>query len=127
MSRPPSDPRRRAGLAAALALACAAWGRPLAAQTAMRPLPETAEAGRLRIGVFPEATLDGRPIVLGPGTRIYDAENRIVPPGQVDGERKVAFVRGQIGEVLQVWLLSDAEFRDLTARIAAARRAAQQR
>ncbi|MFM1988220.1 MAG: hypothetical protein RJA99_1177 [Pseudomonadota bacterium] len=112
---------------AVLALAFASGAAPLAAQTVTRTLPETAEAGRLRIGVFPEAVLDGRPVLLGPGTRIYDAENRIVPPAQIDGERRVAFVRGQLGEVLQVWLLSDAEFRDLTARIAAARRAASQR
>lgn len=117
---------RRAHLAAALALACAAWVPPSGAQPT-RTLPANAEAGRLRIGVFPEAVLDGKPVLLGPGTRIYDAENRIVPPAQLGGERQVAYVRGQLGEVLQVWLLTDAEFRELGARIAAARRAAQPR
>ncbi|MEI7446099.1 MAG: hypothetical protein WCK28_14510 [Burkholderiales bacterium] len=125
MSRPRPDLRRRDRLAAVLALAAATVVPPLAAQS-LRTLPENAEAGRLRIGVFPEAVLDGKPVLLGPGTRIYDAENRIVPPGQVEGERTVAYVRGQIGEVVQVWLLTDAEYRALVARISAARRAAGQ-
>jgi hypothetical protein len=51
----------------------------------------------------------------------------IAPPGGISGERKVAFVRGTLGEVNQVWLLSDTEFRALSDRIAAARRAAGSR
>ncbi|RPH46795.1 MAG: hypothetical protein EHM87_00945 [Burkholderiales bacterium] len=119
-------PRLRRHLAAA-ALVLAALGSAGAIAQIARTLPEGAEAGRLRIGVFPVASIDGREVRLGPGTRIYDENNMIRPPGMVDGERKVAYVRGQLGEVVRVWLLSDAEFRDLNARIAAARRAAQQR
>lgn len=109
-----------------LLFALAAVAGPVLAQP-LRTLPEAAEAARLRIGVFPEATLDGKPVLLGPGTRILDDQNRIVPPAQLVGERPVALVRGALGEVRQVWLLTDAEHRDLTARIAAARRAAAPR
>jgi hypothetical protein len=124
----PPSPHSRARLAAALVvLFCAALCAAGAIAQIGRPIPEGAEAGRLRMGVFPLAAIDGREVSLGPGTRIYDENNMIRPPSVVDGERKVAYVRGALGEVVQIWLLSDAEFRDLNARITAARRAAAQR
>jgi len=64
---------------------------------------------------------------LGPGARIYDEQNLIRPPSTVAGERRVAFVRGTLGELTQVWLVTDAEYKAIAARIAAARRAAQGR
>ncbi len=123
-----SDLRLRARLlGAGLALAAGA-GAPARAQTALpRAMPENVELGRLRIGVFPEATLDGRPVQLGPGTRIRDESNAIRPPSTIAGERRVAYQRGSMGEVVQVWLVTDEEWRTIAARIAAARRAAQQR
>ncbi len=124
----PFSARLRPRLAAAgLALAVLAITAPAVHGQIARSFPDGAEAGRLRMGVFPLATIDGRELRLGPGTRIYDENNMIRPPAMVDGERKIAYVRGQIGEVVQIWLLTDAEFRDLGARIAAARRAASQR
>jgi hypothetical protein len=121
----PSRPRRRLLNAGA---ALAALGPAFAARAQIvRSIPASAELGRLRIGVFPEATIDGRPVRLGPGTRIYDESNVIRPPSTVDGERRVAFARGTMGEVNLVWLVTDAEYRDIAARIAAARRAAAQR
>jgi hypothetical protein len=94
---------------------------------ASRTLPDSVELGRLRLGVFPEATLDGRPVRLGPGTRIRDEHNIVRPPSTVTGDRRVAFRRGAMGEIVEVWLLTDDEHRALAARIAAARRAAAQR
>jgi hypothetical protein len=125
---PPARLRLRPRLAAAgLALAVLAIAAPVVRGQTARTFPDGAEAGRLRMGVFPLATIDGRELRLGPGTRIYDENTMIRPPAMVDGERKIAYVRGQLGEVVQIWLLSDVEFRDLGARIAAARRAAPQR
>jgi hypothetical protein len=83
--------------------------------------------GTLRIGVFPEAVLDGQAIRLGAGARIRDEQNLIRPPATVAGDRRVAYRRGAMGEVTEVWLLTDAEYRATAARIAAARRAAAQR
>jgi hypothetical protein len=124
--RPPSRARPRL-VGAALALAALA-AAPVRAQQAMlqRAIPDGVELGRLRIGVFPEATIDGRPVLLGPGTRIRDESNTIRPPSTVSGERRVAYQRGTLGEVVQVWLVTDEEWRAISARIAAARRAAQQ-
>jgi hypothetical protein len=120
-------PVRRAHLAllAAPVLLAVALATVSAARAQLvRPIPDNAEVGRLRVGVFPEATLDGRAVRLGPGTRIYDERNMIAPPGGIAGERKIAFVRGTQSEVNQVWLLSDGEYKALSDRIAAARRAA---
>jgi hypothetical protein len=126
MTAPSASGRARVRLlAAAGALALAPWR--VATAQAVRQIPDGVELGRLRIGVFPEATLDGRPVQLGPGTRILDADGRIVPPASVGGERRVAYLRGTLGEVTQVWLLSDDEYRTIAARIAAQRRAATQR
>jgi hypothetical protein len=124
--RPPARARPRL-VGAALALAALA-AAPVRAQQAMlqRAIPDGVELGRLRIGVFPEATIDGRPVLLGPGTRIRDESNTIRPPSTVSGERRVAYQRGTLGEVVQVWLVTDEEWRAISARIAAARRAAQQ-
>jgi len=108
-------------LTAGLLLAAAAGAAP--AQPA-RPLPDDAEVGRLQIGVFPEATLDGRPVRLGPGTRIRDEQNMIRAPSTIPGQRPVAFVRGAMNEINQVWLLSESEFSERSRRIAEARRAA---
>jgi hypothetical protein len=109
---------------AGLALA-AGVGVPARAQLS-RAIPEGVELGRLRIGVFPEATLDGRPVQLGAGTRIRDESNMIRPPSMVEGERRVAYQRGMTGEIVQVWLVTDDEWRAIAARITAARRAAAQ-
>jgi hypothetical protein len=76
---------------------------------------------------IPEATLDGKPVRLGPGARIRDESNTIRPPSTVEGERRVAYQRGLMGEIVQVWLLTDDEWRTISARIAAARRAAPPR
>jgi hypothetical protein len=125
--RPAARARPRL-VGAVLALATIA-AAPVRAQQAplQRAIPDGVELGRLRLGVFPQATIDGRPVVLGPGTRIRDESNTIRPPSTIEGERRVAYQRGTMGEVVQVWLVTDDEWRAIAARIAAARRAAQQR
>ncbi|HYF57875.1 MAG TPA: hypothetical protein VEA81_02835 [Burkholderiaceae bacterium] len=117
-SLPVRAARRRLLAGGALALAAG-----LARAQSSRPIPEGAEVGVLRIGVFPEAALDGKPVLLAPGLRIHDERNMIVPPASVTGDRPIAYRRGASGEILQAWLLSAAEHRELAAKIAAARRA----
>lgn len=97
-------------LSLGLLLALSALAQPL------RPLPEAALAGRLRIDVFPAAVLDGAPVTLSPGARIRDHNNVIRLPVEVSGERKVAYVRGTLGEVRDIWLLTDAEYTALAKR-----------
>ena len=119
-------PGRRRLAQAALAACALSVARAGQAQSA-RTIPEDVALGTLRIGVFPEAVLDGQAIRLGAGARIRDEQNLIRPPAMVEGDRRVAYRRGTMGEVTEVWLLTDAEHRATAARIAAARRAAAQR
>jgi hypothetical protein len=124
------SPRLRVRLiGAGLALAASAKTsvRAQTPQALQRAIPEAVELGRLRVDVFPEGTLDGKPVRLGPGARIRDESNTIRPPSTVEGERRVAYQRGLMGEIVQVWLLTDDEWRTISARIAAARRAAPPR
>ncbi len=120
-------PRRTALLRAGAVFAAALVPGAMARAQRTRAVPETAEIGRLSILVFPDAMLDGRPVRLGPGTRIYDAQSMIKPPGSLNGEHRVAFVRGAMNEINQIWLVTDAEYRAIANRIAAARRAGAQR
>ena len=117
-----SPARRRVALA--LAAGASAWLAREALAQVVRAIPESAELGRMAIGVFPEATLDGRPIRLGAGARIRDEHNVIRPPSTVAGERRVAYRRGTMGEINEVWLLTDTEYRSIVAarRAAASRR-----
>ncbi len=66
--------------------------------------------------------MNGQPVVLGAGARIYDEQNLIRTPASLSGDYRVAFVRGNLGEILQIWMLSDAEYRVVAERAAAARR-----
>ena len=87
------------------------------AQAQTRPIPEAAKLARLKLGVFPEAELDGRKISLGPGARIFNRDNMLVVPASLmDSTSVVAYVTGSLGEIVTVWILSDAEVKQLRAR-----------
>lgn len=82
-----------------------------------RPIPPKAQTGMLKIGVFPQAELDGRPITLGPGTRITNSKGIVVLPASIQGQSiLVAYLTGPSGEVNQVWTLSQAEYKALRSR-----------
>jgi hypothetical protein len=111
--------RRLLATVALLATVCTS----AAAQS--RALPEKVEMGRLSIQVFPDALVDGRPVRLGPGTRIFNESNIVITPGSLSGEKRVAYLRGAMNEIVQVWILTPAEQKALADRIAQARRAAR--
>ena len=75
-----------------------------------RRIPGTARLGVLSPGVFPQATLDGDAITLGPGFRLMDTLDRIVVPASVLGTRQVvAYQTGPLGELAVAWILTAAE------------------
>lgn len=110
--------RKLLGTAILLATVCL----PAAAQ--LRAFPDKVEMGRLSMQVFPDAFVDGKPVRLGPGARIYDESNMIVMPGGLSGEKRVAYARGTLGEIVQIWILTSAEQQALSERLAEARRRA---
>lgn len=82
-----------------------------------RPIPAAAQLARLKLGVFPEAELDGRRITLGPGVRIFNRDNMLVVPAALkDVSSVVAYTTGSLGEVVTVWILDEAEVKSIRAR-----------
>ena len=87
------------------------------AQAQQRPIPESARLAKLKLGVFPEAELDGRKVTLGPGVRIFSRDNMLVVPASMkDVTSVVAYVTGSLGEIVTVWILDDAEVKQIRAR-----------
>ena len=87
------------------------------AQAQSRPIPETALLEKLTFGVNPEPELDGKRLTLGPGVRIFSRDNMLVlPASQKDQTSVVAYVTGSLGEVITVWILNDAEVKQIRAR-----------
>lgn len=101
-----------------VAAARTAWPLRQALAQTPRPIPADARLGALKLGVFPQAVLDGKAIVLGPGFRLFDLDNRIMVPSTVSGTWAVAYVAGPVGELTQAWILSDAERVEWLRRIA---------
>jgi hypothetical protein len=90
---------------------------PAQAQTQTRPIPESARLAKLKLGVFPDAELDGRRVTLGPGVRIFSRDNMLVIPAALkDTTSTVAYVTGSLGEIITVWILDEAEVKQLRAR-----------
>lgn len=86
-------------------------------QTQIRPIPEAAKLARLKLGVFPEAEIDGRRITLGPGVRIFNRDNMLVVPAALkDVSSVVAYTTGSLGEIVTVWILDEAEVKSIRAR-----------
>ena len=83
----------------------------------IRTIPQAAQLATLKLGVFPDAELNGRRIRLGPGARIRNHDNLIVTPASLkDVTSVVAYVTGSLGEVVSVWILKDSEIRQMRAR-----------
>jgi hypothetical protein len=121
------DPRHRTGavrvlrllaqVLAALLLSVLVAVAAAPAQAQVRTIPPNAKLATLKLGVFPDAELNGKAVKLGPGTRIYNQDNIIVVPSTLMGVKAVvAYVTGSLGEVVAVWILKDAEIGQLRAR-----------
>ncbi|MFO1300576.1 MAG: hypothetical protein U1F17_09365 [Burkholderiaceae bacterium] len=101
--------------AAAVLVAAAGWAKPALAQLP-RSFPPAARLGRLEIRVFPEATLNGEPMRLAAGARIYDQRNMIVMPASLSGSFDALVERDPVGNVGRVWILTPDELAAAQAR-----------
>jgi hypothetical protein len=78
----------------------------------LRKFPANALRGTLKVVQSPEILIDGKRERLSPGSRIRDLQNRLVMFATVtDVELIVNFVRNPLGEVHEVWILTDAEIK----------------
>jgi hypothetical protein len=94
---------------AALAFALAVALVPAQAQT-HRNFPATALRGELLITAPPEATLNGQPVRLAPGSRIRGEDNMLQMSGALAGRKLVVhYTREANGLLFDVWVLNPAE------------------
>ena len=61
--------------------------------------------GVMTAGALPEVTIDGKPMRLAPGARIYNSSNLTITPGQVPANSRVRYKTDATGLVTQVWVL----------------------
>jgi hypothetical protein len=82
----------------------------VSAQTSVRSFPAKAERGVMQITQPPELLLNGKPDRLSPGARIHRTDNMLVLSGALVGQKIVVnLVREPMGQVHEVWILTDAE------------------
>lgn len=80
----------------------------------IRQFPQNTRVGRIRFGQFPEASLNGKTIRLGPGVRIIGQDNLLVTPGTLHGKTHVVgYVTGPANDIITLWLLTDDEYQAL--------------
>jgi hypothetical protein len=78
----------------------------------LRKFPDKALRGKMKVVQTPVILIDGKPERLSPGSRIRDTQQRLVMSASITNvELTVNFVRNPMGEVHEVWILTDAEAR----------------
>jgi hypothetical protein len=76
----------------------------------LRKFPASALRGRLKVLQAPDILIDGKPARLSPGSRIRDAQQRLVMSASITNlEFVVNFTRNPLGEVQEVWILNELE------------------
>ncbi len=97
-------------LRCALAAVALAAALPAFAQ-APRNFPASALRGELVVTLPPEILLNGQVTRLAPGARIRDQQNLLQTSGSLVGQKLVVhYTRDNLGQPLEVWILTPAEF-----------------
>ena len=106
-SRPP---KRRQLLLGLLAASLISLGTQVSAQINVRPFPANAERAVMVVTYPPIIQMNGKPDRLSPGARIRGMNNLMQLSGSLIGQKLlVNFVRNPLGEVHEVWILTEAE------------------
>jgi hypothetical protein len=76
----------------------------------LRKFPDKALRGMMQVVQAPEILIDGKRERLSPGSRIRDPQQRIVMSASITNQTYVVnFLRNPIGEIQEVWILTEAE------------------
>jgi hypothetical protein len=81
----------------------------LDARAQLRVFPANSRLGVLEVATAPEIRLNGVAARLAPGSLIRNLQNMIITPNTVAGPVIVKYTLDVLGDVLYVWILSDAE------------------
>lgn len=87
---------------------------PALAAAQVRVLPADAKAGRLTMGTFPLATLDGKEIRLAAGARIFSTMNTTLTPSMVPENSLVKYRLDAAGNLMTAWILDETEARGVS-------------
>ena len=110
MNRCARRPMGSRGLALAAAVTCAFALFPSLGHTQHRVFPDHAQRGLMVVGTPPAITINDKAERLSPGSRIRDADNRIVFANTLSGQQLVVnYVRENNGLVHEVWVLNAYE------------------
>ena len=102
--------RARLALAALLFLPLIAPAQ----ETVRRDAPRDVVLGKMTVVAPPEIRMDGKPDRLSPGSRIRDVRNLLVLSGSLAGQTvPVVYRREPSGQVHEIWMLTDDEYRKL--------------
>ena len=86
----------------------------VSAQTITRPFPPKAQRGAMVVTSPPDIVMNGKSDRLSPGARIRGQNNMMVMSGTLVGQNLlVNFVREPNGMVHEVWILNEAEARQV--------------
>jgi hypothetical protein len=78
----------------------------------LRKFPDKALRGKMKVVQAPEILIDGKRERLSPGSRIRDPQQRLVMSASITNvELIVNFVRNPLGEVQEVWILTELEIK----------------
>ena len=79
-----------------------------------RAAPRDVVLGKMTVVAPPAIQMDGKPDRLSPGSRIRDVRNMLVLSGSLAGQTvPVVYRREPNGQVHEVWMLTDEEYRQL--------------
>lgn len=81
-----------------------------------RTFPEKSAVGRMTVGVFPEGTIEGKPVRFAPGARILNEANLLVVPSTFPANTVVRYRVDSLGLIDAVWILSGDEIAAARAR-----------
>jgi hypothetical protein len=75
-----------------------------------RPFPQNAKRGVLKLGAYPNITINDKAYRLSAGSRIWNQGNLIqMPSSLTDDKYLVNYTQDMQGEVDRVWILTDVE------------------
>ena len=84
------------------------------ASAQLRNIPDKAIPARMAVLQYPVVSLNGKPARLAPGARILNQMNTSVIPGSLQGgQYLVRYELDPMGDVIRVWMLTEAELQAL--------------
>ena len=78
-----------------------------------RDLPANGLRADLTAIEYPFVKIAGKTVRLAPGARIFDVDNRIIPPNPMAGRMHVLYTLDIRGDVQDIWLLNTGEAVDI--------------